>query len=253
MFLKLSGGFIASYMNIVVDAGNTFLKAALFDSNGLVSKKSFASATELKAFLGRTPAQHVLVSTVSHPAEELLTASIVVGKKINLYPELPTPLKNKYATPLTLGVDRMAAACGAWALYPLQNSLVIDMGTCINYELVTEAGEYKGGAISPGVQMRANAMHSFTAQLPAIRPTESWPPLTGDSTVTCLQSGVMNGTLEEIKGTIARYQERYPGIRVILCGGDAPFFENHLKPSIFVAPDLVLLGLNSILMHNVGF
>ena len=239
--------------NLVVDAGNTFLKAALFDSGELKTKKSFSNATELKAFLRETPAQHILVSTLSIPVEEILSSSIASEKKIGLHPELPTPLKNKYATPLTLGVDRMAAACGAWTLYPQQNSLVIDMGTCINYELVTEASEYLGGAISPGVQMRADAMHSFTARLPAIRPTETWPPLTGDSTVSCLQSGVMNGTLEEIKGTIARYQERYPGIRVILCGGDAPFFENHLKPSIFVAPDLVLLGLNSILMHNVGF
>ena len=108
-----------------------------------------------------------------------------------------------------------------------------------------------GGAISPGVHMRFKAMHQQTARLPQTTATES-PTLTGNSTVNCLQSGVMNGVLEEIRGIINRYSTESPGIRVILCGGDAHFFENHLNPSIFVAPDLVLIGLNHILLHNVA-
>ena len=124
------------------------------------------------------------------------------------------------------------------------------MGTCINYEYVNEAGEYLGGAISPGVMMRFKAMHHFTARLPLAAPLDT-SLLTGASTVSGLQSGVMNGILEEIKGVILRYRNLTPGVRVILCGGDTHFFENYLKPSIFVAPDLVLMGLNSILLHNV--
>ena len=94
-------------------------------------------------------------------------------------------------------------------------------------------------------------MHRYTAKLPLAPATEA-PLLIGDATISCLQSGVMNGMCEEINGIIQRYDIQYPGIRVILCGGDAHFFENHLNPTIFVAPDLVLMGLNSILLHNVA-
>jgi len=163
---------------------------------------------------------------------------------------MPIPLQIDYATTDTLGVDRLAAACGAWSLFPGRSSLVIDIGTCINYEFVESGGRYKGGAISPGIRMRFEAMHRHTAQLPMAEPLASVPTI-GDSTITCLQSGVMNGVFEEIKGIISRYQRDYPGIGVILCGGDAHFFENNLKPFIFVAPELVLIGLNSILLHNV--
>jgi len=180
-----------------------------------------------------------------------LSWATIAGKKIVLGPNLPIPIFNRYATPGTLGVDRLAAACGAWALFPNQDCLVVDIGTCINYEFISKTGEYHGGAISPGVVMRFESMHRLTAKLPNATPIES-APLIGSDTIQCLQSGVMNGVLEEIKGTIHRYNIEYPGIRVILCGGDAHFFENHLKPSIFVAPELVLMGLNSILLHNVN-
>jgi type III pantothenate kinase len=100
------------------------------------------------------------------------------------------------------------------------------------------------------VAMRFKAMHTFTARLPLIEAVAE-AQLVGDSTQTCMQSGVMNGILEEMRGIIARVQQKYPSLRVILCGGDAALFENQLKPSIFAAPELVLVGLNRILNHNV--
>lgn len=235
---------------MVIDSGNSFVKIGIFEKDSLKEKRVLGQGNEVKIFLQNTPAQHILLSSVATDVEQLVSLSKASGQKIILHPRLPLPISNKYASPETLGSDRLAAACGAWKLFPNQDSLVIDVGTCINYEFVSSDGAYHGGAISPGVRMRFDSMHKLTAKLPAVTPVTP-APLTGDTTVSCLQSGVMNGMLEEIKGIISRYTNDYPGIRVILCGGDAHFFENDLKPSIFVAPDLVLMGLNSILLHNV--
>jgi type III pantothenate kinase len=237
-------------MNITIDVGNTFIKAAVFDNDILIKKETFSILSDLQFFLKNHPVENLIVSSVKGNADDIMTAASVNGKKIFLTNHLPLPILNKYSTPSTLGVDRIAAACGALQLFPKQNTLIIDTGTCINYEFVNNKGEYLGGAISPGVKMRFEAMHHFTVKLPAAEPISS-PHLTGDNTLSCLQSGVMNGILEEIKGCINRYQTKYPGVRVILCGGDAHFFENHLNPTIFVAPELVLMGLNSILLYNV--
>jgi type III pantothenate kinase len=94
-------------------------------------------------------------------------------------------------------------------------------------------------------------MNTFTAQLPLVEAIEG-PEIIGDSTIDCLQSGVMNGILEEMSGFISNLKAKYPELRVILTGGDSRFFENQLKHSIFAAPELVLLGLNRILIHNVS-
>jgi type III pantothenate kinase len=125
------------------------------------------------------------------------------------------------------------------------------MGTCITYDFLSADGVYEGGAIAPGVKMRFKAMNHYTARLPLVEPIAD-APLTGKSTVTSMQSGIMNGVLEEIKGYISRYSSRHTQLATVACGGDVAFFENSIKPSIFVAPDLVLVGLNRILLHHVN-
>jgi type III pantothenate kinase len=238
-------------MNIVVDAGNTFTKIGIFENDILKQKEVFKRDEGLDIFLQKTTVEHILVSSVVPGAPQLLSWSIASGKRFILKANLPLPIHNGYATPETLGVDRLAAACGAHFLFPKQDCLVIDAGTCINYEFINKEGHYFGGAISPGVRMRFEAMHNHTAKLP-LAPVVKTAPLVGRSTIECLQSGVMNGVLEELRGTISQYSAQYPDARVILCGGDAHFFEKDINPSIFVAPDLVLIGLNSILLHNVA-
>lgn len=235
--------------NLVIDLGNSRIKAALFNGDKLIEKHSLQEMQELDQFLTQ-PHDNIIVSSVAADTFKILNTSIASGKKIQLTSSTPVPVQVNYATPQTLGVDRLAAACGALQLFPAEPCLVIDTGTCVNYELVDEQGVYWGGIISPGVAMRFRAMHTFTARLPLIEPvTEA--ELVGNSTQTCMQSGVMNGILEEMRGIIARMRQKYPHLRVILCGGDAALFENQLKHSIFAAPELVLVGLNRILNHNV--
>lgn len=234
-------------MNLVVDCGNTRIKAAVFSNEKLEKRYSFQNADELKSFLKDNSYSYSIVSSVAIPAKEI-SPLINANKKFILDYGLPLPLVILYKTPQTLGVDRIASACGAQGLFPNTDCLVIDAGTCINYEFVDRQGNYLGGAISPGVTMRFEAMHTFTKRLPLVSAHPE--KLTGDSTESCMRSGVMNGILLEVEGFIRSYQSKYPELRVILCGGDSTFFENNLKPPIFAAPDLVLSGLNRILLHN---
>lgn len=236
-------------MNLVVDYGNSAAKVGIFNHQSLVETHTFAMAGDLQKFIQQANADNILVSSVKEDPASILVDATAKNKFV-LTAELPLPVKNKYATPKTLGMDRIASACGAYQLFPGENALAIDAGTCITYEFLDNEGSYRGGGISPGLSMRFKAVHTFTAKLPLIYPKEN-VSLIGDSTETSIQSGVINGLLAEIEGIIARYQKEFGSVRVILCGGDARFFENQLKASIFASPELVLIGLNSILNYNV--
>ncbi len=236
-------------MNLAVDYGNSSAKVAIFDQQRLVERKTFAVADELKDFLHRSTAENFIISSVTTEAETVASWSNAKNKFI-LSHSLPLPVKILYATPQTLGVDRIAGSCGAIQLFPGRDTLVIDAGTCITYDFTDSSGQYYGGSISPGLKMRFRAVHTFTARLPLVNPAGN-PDLVGNSTETSIQSGVVNGTVAELEGIIDRYKSKYPDLQVILCGGDGSFFENMLKASIFASPDLVLIGLNRVLIHNV--
>jgi type III pantothenate kinase len=236
-------------MNLVIDNGNTRIKAATFSSKDLVQKFTFQTEYELKTFLDSNQFDHAIISSVGSSAEEI-SSWAKAKKTFVLNYLLPLPIMILYKTPETLGVDRIAAVCGAIELFPSNECLVIDAGTCITYDFVDKNKNYYGGAISPGINMRFEAMHTFTKRLPLV--SAAHEKMIGDSTESSMRSGVMNGVLNEVEGFINKYRMEYPNMRVVLCGGDTSFFENKLKPTIFAAPDLVLNGLNRILVHNAS-
>jgi type III pantothenate kinase len=237
-------------MNVVVDYGNSSAKVGIFDQHTLVRKEVFARKEDLLHFIQNFSAQNFIISSVNVDSKQVLEAT-PIRSKFELTPQLPLPIKNLYKTPATLGADRIAGVCGAHQLFPNQPCLVIDAGTCITYDFIDEEGNFRGGGISPGLSMRFQAMHSFTAKLPLVSPTDD-PELIGNTTETCMQSGVVLGIVGELDSIISRYQEEFDGLKVILSGGDTRFFENKLKASIFAGPELVLSGLNSILLYNVS-
>ena len=237
-------------MNLVVDYGNSAAKVAIFNHLDLVEKHTFSDLNDLRNFLQQSTAENLIVSSVTTEASQLTQWAVNARQKFILSHTLPLPIRILYKTPHTLGVDRIAGACGALQLFPASCSLVIDAGTCITYDFIDSNGNYHGGGISPGLMMRFKAVHTFTARLPLVQPTEN-PELIGNSTESSIQSGVIYGLAAEIEGIIGRYRSQFPDLKVILCGGDARFFENKLKDSIFASPDLVLIGLNSVLIHNV--
>lgn len=236
---------------MVIDCGNTLIKAATFEGRVLKEKFVFAENAELKSFLSDKLFQYVLVSSVSVSAEEVLNWT-AAQKKLQLNTSLSLPIQIFYKTANTLGVDRIAAVCGAIDIFPNKNCLVIDAGSAITYDFIDDKKNYLGGAISPGISMRFKALHTLTERLPLVNSTENFK-LIGDSTETCIQSGVLNGVLEEMKGIIENYRKLYPDLGVVLTGGDTLFFENKLKQPIFAARDLVLSGLNRILQHHAAF
>ena len=237
-------------MNLAVDYGNSSAKVGIFENDRFLEQFVFEQPADLKLFLENYRADNFIISSVAPDADAVSSWARKVRNKFVLTPDLPLPVVNRYATPKTLGVDRIAGVCGARQLYANDHCLVIDAGTCITYDFVDSDGIYHGGAISPGLRMRFQAVHTFTSRLPLVDiPADA--PLIGDTTAKSIQSGVMNGIIAEAQGIIMRYEQQFEGLKVILCGGDGGFFENKLKGSIFAVPELVLSGLNSILNYNV--
>lgn len=237
-------------MNVAIDLGNTLAKVGIFEHEQLTQKFFLKDVTELHGVLQNYSGARVIISSVNSNFAGLLESKIQFSNKIVLSYETPLPVTIRYSTPETLGVDRIAAVCGARVEFPGTNCLVIDAGTCLTYEILDNHGNYWGGGISPGMAMRFKAMNAFTSRLPLVEPAED-VTLIGKSTTSSMQSGVVHGIIDEIDGAIDRYRQKFENLQVILTGGDCRFFENKLKASIFASPELVLKGLNSILLHNI--
>jgi len=159
------------------------------------------------------------------------------------------PIENIYETPETLGKDRLAAAVGANELFPDQNLLIIDAGTAITYDLVSEKNQFVGGNISPGLEMRFKALNHFTEKLPLINYSNEFQPI-GRNTTDAIRAGVQNGILFEMAQTIDLFNRNYQNLHIIMTGGDSNFFDKKLNYSIFVHFNLTLIGLNRILEYN---
>ena len=241
---------------LALDIGNTAVKVGCFDGPILHEMAAGLTAKQVREVVRQWQPLHIIVASVAEDAalraEEL--QELVPGEILTFSPATTAiPLRNEYATPQTLGADRLAAAVGAAALRPGQATLIVDAGTALKCDLVTADGTYHGGSIGPGLSMRLRALHEFTGRLPLLELPypDATIPLTGDSTTGSLLSGVVNGTVAEISGFIAQYQQQYPGLGVLLTGGDAAFLAARLPACIFVVPELVLLGLNRILAYHV--
>jgi len=240
-------------MNLIVDVGNTFVKFAVFEKKALVYKERF----ELSKFNKKYKAlrkdfesiEHCIISSVGRLTDEQIDVIDHELDVLTLSYETILPFKNLYQTPKTLGVDRMALASASINQYPNQNVLIIDAGTCITYDFVSNKNEYLGGAISPGIRLRYEALHNLTANLPFLEKNQP-KTIIGNTTESSIHSGVITGTLKEIDGVIDEYRENHQDLTVILTGGDANFLSNQLKNSIFANSNFLLEGLNFILDYN---
>ncbi len=240
-------------MNLIIDIGNTRTKLAIF-GKGRMLKTGYLSAgwtmSDLQPFIGKRQIDHVAIASVAEPDAKLLEHLAQTFDLLNLSESTPVPIKNAYRTPRTLGRDRLAVAVAAAHLFPQKNALIIDAGTCITYDFIDSDGTYRGGSICPGIHMRLEAMHRLTARLPLVKAGQMRNTV-GRDTKTSLQTGAQWGALLEMTGFIGHYRDLFGEIEVLLTGGDANYFANHLKTKIFVNPNLVLIGLNQILNYNV--
>jgi len=244
-------------MNLVLDFGNTRIKTGVFEGDRLVGKHIFnpmaiGSENELLAAIDSFPGiKNCLVASVTN--DHTKTSEVLRSKYNTLVfaATTPIPLKNLYKSALTLGSDRIAASVGSWSLYPNQNVLTIDAGTCIKYNFVNSDNEYLGGAISPGIPMRLKAMNYYTQALPLVEPDKNYEKLIGQSTSESLLGGSLLAAVCEVDGMIDRYKDRYKNLQVLITGGDSDYLSKQLKNRFFANQNILLQGLNTILNFNL--
>jgi len=235
---------------LTIDIGNTLTKFAVFKSDEMHNCQSIErlEAKHIREISELFSLDAYIVSSVAKMPDFLHDVLNNV-KHIEFSHQTSIPIINKYETPETLGLDRLALAVAASKLAPQTDVLVISAGTCITYDFITSKNEYIGGAISQGLRMRARALHEFTERLPLVDlPLEIGYCETNST--AAIQSGILKGTQDEVNAKISFFQEKNPTGKVFLTGGDQNYLVNSKKNRIFAIPNMVLIGLNEILQHN---
>ena len=192
-------------MNLIIDVGNSFIKFALFDANKLIdfkSEKIIDWETALENFINGRRIKKIIFSTVSIDSDILLAKLLLIAPVLKMSTHLKFPINIKYKSIETLGTDRLCGTIGALVLYGKTNTLVIDCGTCITYNFLEGGNDFIGGSISPGIELRYKALHSFTKNLPYLETKGKKPQLLGSDTNSSIESGVLNGVLFEMEGAI---------------------------------------------------
>ena len=236
-------------MIFVIDSGNTYTKIGQFVDGKLIKVHQKESLDAIVKIVRKYHPEKVIIGSVNFqvPQFDKGMSGIPV---YHIKPATPVPFKIRYKTPETLGIDRLAAVAFAWEQFPDKNILAIDAGTCISYGFISKEGEYLGGGISPGIDLRFKSLHEFTADLPEVQFQEDIRFI-GDSTRNSLLSGVVYGAIAEIEGIISKYKEKFGDLTIFMSGGSGIFFESKIKHSIFTFPNIVLLGLYSIYEYNI--
>lgn len=240
-------------MNLIIDIGNSFVKLAVFQDGEILAKKIISIDVIIK-YIDILRKEHdkiekAIISSVGKLKEKDLDYIRKNFNLVELNHKTSVPFVNLYETPNTLGLDRIALVSASIKHFPNNNVLIIDAGTCITYDFVTDKNEYLGGAISPGIAMRYKSLNNLTANLPLLE-KEVPKNIIGNSTNSSIHSGVINGISKEIDGIIETYQQKYSDLTVILTGGDGNFLSKQLKSSIFANSNFLLEGLNYILQFN---
>ena len=238
---------------LCIDIGNTRAKYALYDDRKLL-KTGFKPKFLVKDVRKLCRDNHVecgIISSTRHRNSPVVRFLVKELKQfIELDYKTKLPITNAYDSPKTLGMDRLAAALGAYTKKPGKAHLVIDAGSCMTLDVIDAKGCFIGGNITPGMRMRSKAMNDHTDKLPLV-PLKHHKDLLGTNTKMALQNGAVRGTLFEIEAFIHSVRTEYPRININLTGGDAEFLAKYLKSKILADPNLVFKGLNEIVLHNV--
>ena len=236
---------------LTIDIGNTKAKYAVFHDKNIVETDVFNPlSNDLKHLLQRHPyINKGIISSVGGNINECLEQLDGINI-IVLNSETKLPFSLNYKDKTKIGADRLALVAAAFAEKPHQNSLVIDIGTCITYDILTDDNRHLGGPISPGMKLRFKAMHEHTALLPLCEPTTDELNIICNDTVECLQSGVQLGILHEIKEFTRLYSLKFNNLNVFISGGDNIFLQNKLDFCIFASSNFMFNGLRLILEYN---
>ena len=244
-------------MNLCIDQGNSRTKVALMTDEGKIIHhfiyKTFSSS-DVERLFSLYEITDSIISSVINIEPAIVNALAKLSQHFVLFDHnTPIPIRNGYDTPETLGQDRLAAAVGAQRLCPNENLLIIDAGSAITYDYVSDKGEYIGGNIAPGLKMRFTMLQRMTKKLPLVDVDENeLIPLFGKNTRDAISAGVVRGVAYEVKGYMRQLKEQKIPFTTYITGGHAPYILNAMKHRDVVGePHLVLIGLNCILEFDV--
>lgn len=240
---------------LAVDQGNSFFKLTLFSDSRLVEECRVPadSAEDIFGIVERfSPSCGAFCSVGRIDSRIVESLRIALdGNLLILSRSTPLPVSISYASPATLGLDRIALSAGAASLFPGETVVVVDAGTAVTLDVVDASPAFLGGRISPGVRLRFGALHDFTSALPLVG-ADGCTPVIGDTTDTSIRSGVVLGLADEIVETFRSYSDRFGSSRLLLTGGDAGLLFDKISkriPAVHV-PDLMARGLLYIYKYN---
>lgn len=253
-------------MILVMDVGNTNIKAAIFDGKRLVKRWRCATnpamtsdqygiiMMELIRYHGLSAdeIEGILISSVvpaiNYTIEHMCRDYFHIDPKM-LGPGMKTGLNIRYENPRELGSDRIANAVATAELYG-GPCIFIDFGTATTFGVISDCHEFMGGAISPGLRMMNRALATGTAKLPEIELQMPQASI-GKTTVSNIQSGILVGYIGMIENLVRHMKDEIgQPTKVIATGGMAYMIKENSSVIDEINPDLTLIGLKIIYDRN---
>ena len=232
---------------LIIDAGNTSIKVAEFIDDNLVRVNRFSKA-ELELNYGNDSQTKAVISSVLSNKDTQNIAQLF-STRLLITSETPLPFDLTYESKGTLGIDRICNAAYATSKMTTEHAVIIDIGTCVKFDIVHKENGYLGGSISPGLNLRYKSLNDYTGKLPLLS-DKSELPLIGIDTNTSMRSGVVNGLKGELMQFIEEYKSLFSDLTFFVTGGDARYFDLDSKNDIFADRNLTLKGLYEIYKFN---
>ena len=242
-------------MHLLIDNSNTRTKFAL-DLDGELSEwravipTSELSPESLSEHLQGKEFTHVTICSVVPQASEMMTHYFKAPCHCISH-QSQLPITVDYPEPSQIGADRLANSAATFLTHR-GPAIVIDFGTAVTFDVISEVGAYLGGVIAPGTASLRDYLHQKTALLPAIKLEEPNSAI-GRSTEDAMQIGAVigyRGLIREILSTVAL--ELGGQATVVATGGDAALISAGLDAIEHLDPDLTLRGIQSIGRSNFG-
>jgi type III pantothenate kinase len=233
--------------DFIIDIGNSNFKVAALQNNEIASVHRF-NPDEYLDLIQLVKNKNVILSNVAKGELKILlqaNCNLIFTSNNAIH----FPFYSEYKTKETWGMDRACNVTAAQHYYPQRNVLIVDVGTCIKFDIIDDKNTYLGGSISPGIRLRLKSLASQTANLPLLQPNKEFD-LIGKSTNESIINGVINGCYAEIIGLIEQYEKKFADLLIIMTGGDSFYFDFKEKSNIFADENLTLKGLYQLYLFN---
>lgn len=249
-------------MLLVIDIGNTNITIGLYKND--ILKGTYRLTTKMQRtsdeygfmILSFLNASHtktedikdIIISSVVPKINYSFTSCIkkyIHKDPIIIGPGVKTGIAIRIDNPTSLGADRLVDAAGAYYTYG-GPCLVIDFGTATTYDVISEKGEFMGGATAPGIGICAQALSSQAAKLPEIEITKP-DKIIAKNTVKSMQAGTVYGYIGQTEYIIKKIKEEYGSqMKVISTGGLGRIIANETNLIDIHDADLTFKGLKII-------